>query len=184
MSARSLVLAAAALGALAVPAAAQDVKTDFDKNYDFSRMKTFMSEVSTKWGNDLAERRVKQAIDSSLMAKGWRMVTDIDSAVAAVLIHGATGDKQSVSTFYSGGSYGGWGWRGGWGAPMTATTQTYEYKVGTLVVDIFDIPTKQAVFRGTADAKLSDKPEKNQKMVQKVMEKMWKNFPPGSQQKK
>lgn len=177
-------LAFAAVLAIATPAAAQDVKVDFDRNYDFSKMKTFMSEVSTKWGNDLGERRVKAAVDSALMAKGWRMVSNIDSAVAAVLIHGATGEKQSSSTFYSGGSYGGWGWRGGWGAPMTATTQTYEYKVGTLVVDIFDIATKQAVFRGTADAELSDKPEKNQKKLAKAMEKMWKNFPPGSQPQK
>jgi hypothetical protein len=82
------------------------------------------------------------------------------------------------------GGYGGYGWRGWGGAGMgTATTTTSEYTVGTLVVDIFDAKSKQLVFRGTASDELSNKPEKNQKKLAKASDKMFKDFPPGSQKK-
>ena len=84
--------------------------------------------------------------------------------------------------------YGGYGWRGWGGAGMgmggTAHTTTTEYTVGTLVVDIFDAKTRQLLFRGTAQDEISDKPEKNVKKVQKAADKMFKNFPPGSKEKK
>jgi hypothetical protein len=56
--------------------------------------------------------------------------------------------------------------------------------VGTLVVDIFDAKTKALVFRGTASDEISDKPEKNIKKVEKASAKMFKDFPPGSKEKK
>jgi hypothetical protein len=84
------------------------------------------------------------------------------------------------------GGYGGYGYRGwgGMGGMGTATTTTSEYLVGTLVVDIFDAKTKGLMFRGTASDEISDKPEKNIKKVQKVADKMFKDFPPGSKEKK
>ena len=66
----------------------------------------------------------------------------------------------------------------------TATTTVSEYMVGTLVVDIFDAKTKALMFRGTASDEISDKPEKNVKKVQKAADKMFKDFPPGSKEKK
>src|SRR4029453_3303436 len=86
----------------------------------------------------------------------------------------------------SGGGYGGYGYRGwgGMGGMGTATTTTSEYIVGTLVVDIFDAKTKGLMFRGTATDELSDKPEKNAKKLQKASDKLFKDFPPGSNEKK
>jgi hypothetical protein len=66
----------------------------------------------------------------------------------------------------------------------TATTTTSEYLIGTLVVDIFDAKSKQLMFRGTASDEISDKPEKNIKKVEKASNKMFKDFPPGSKEKK
>jgi len=70
------------------------------------------------------------------------------------------------------------------GGMGTATTTTSEFLVGTLVVDIYDAKTKALMFRGTATDELSDKPEKNQKKLQKASDKMFKDFPPGSKDKK
>ena len=39
-------------------AAAQDVKIDFDKAFDFSTVKTYSIAIGTTWGNNLSERRV------------------------------------------------------------------------------------------------------------------------------
>jgi len=52
------------------------------------------------------------------------------------------------------GAGGGWGWRrwgGGFGDGFGTSTTTEEtYKVGTLVVDLFDTNTKKLIWRGSA----------------------------------
>jgi hypothetical protein len=64
-----------------------------------------------------------------------------------------------------------------------ATTTVNTVHVGSAVVDIFDAKTKKLVFRGTAKDELSDKPEKNEKKIEKATEKMFKDFPPGTKAK-
>jgi hypothetical protein len=178
---RTLTLAAA-LAFASTALLAQDVKTDFDKDANFGAIKTFQLKIGTSWNNPISEKRISEEFTRALAEKGWRPV-DADPD-ALVLLHGATQKEKTLNTFYSGG-YGGYGYRG-WGAGGmgTATTTTSEYMVGTLVVDIFDAKTKQLMFRGTASDEISDKPEKNVKKVQKAAEKMFKDFPPGSKEKK
>jgi hypothetical protein len=176
---------AAALTLMGTVAVAQDVKTDYDKSANFGAIKTFQVKIGTSWNNPISEKRITEEFTQALAEKGWKPVeADPD---ALVLLHGATQKERTLNTFYSGmGGYGGYGWRG-WGGGMgmgTATTTTSEYLVGTLVVDIFDAKTKQLMFRGTASDEISDKPEKNVKKVQKAADKMFKNFPPGSKEKK
>jgi hypothetical protein len=172
MSLRFGIFLSVILAALLLPA--QEVRTDYDHSYDFSQLKTFAVKVGTSWGDPLAEQRAKDAVTQQLTAKGWKE-TDEASADAIVVIHGATKAEQSLDTFYSGG---GWGWGGG-----MATTTVNTVKVGSGVVDIFDAKTKKLVFRGTAQDELSDKPEKNEKKIEKATEKMFKDFPPGSKAK-
>jgi Domain of unknown function (DUF4136) len=153
--------------------AAQDVKTDYEHSFDFSQIKTFAVKIGTAWGNPLTEGRAKAAVTQQLTSKGWT-VADESTADAIVVIHGASKAEQSLNTFYSGGGYGGWGWGGG----GMATTTVDTVHVGTEVVDIFDAKTKKLVFRGTAQDQISDKPEKNEKKLDKAAEKMFKDFPP------
>ena len=155
-------------------AMAQDVKTDFDKAFDFSTVKTYSISIGTKWGNDLSERRVLAEIDEAIAAKGWKKVAD--GADVLVVLHGATQTKRNASTFYSG--MGGYGYRGFGGGMGTASTVVNEYAVGTLVVDMFEAKGKTLVFRGVAEDEISDNPEKNAKKVEKASAKMFKNFPP------
>jgi hypothetical protein len=165
---------AASLLMLPVVLSAQDVKTDFDKAFNFSTVKTYSIKIGTTWGNELSERRVLTEFDQAIAAKGWKKVeaqADID-----VVLHGATQTKHDVNTFYAGGGYG-YYYRGFGGMGTTSTTVS-EYVVGTLVVDMFDTKTKNLVFRGTASDEISDSAEKNQKKVVKASEKMFKNFPP------
>jgi hypothetical protein len=182
---RRLVIAAA-LSFVGVAAFAQDVKTDFDKTANFTAIKTFAVKIGTSWNNSISENRITGQVGQALTEKGWTKVDANPDAL--VLLHGATEKQKNLNTFYSGmGGYGGYGYRGGWGGMGgmgTATTTTSEYLVGTLVVDIFDAKSKQLVFRGTASDELSDKTEKNIKKVDKAMEKMFKDFPPGSKEKK
>jgi hypothetical protein len=181
MKMRTLAVAAAlSIGGASV--FAQDVKVDFDKDANFGAIKSFAVKIGTSWNNQISEKRVIDEITQTLTEKGWtKSDTNPD---AMVVLHGATEKEKTLNTFYSGG-YGGYGWRG-WGAGGmgTATTTTSEYLVGTLVVDIFDAKSKQLMFRGAAQDEISDKPEKNIKKLAKASDKMFKDFPPGSKEKK
>jgi hypothetical protein len=184
MNVRRLAIAAA-LVCVGAAAQAQDVKTDFDKSADFAAIKTFAVKIGTSWNNPISEKRISDAIQEALVGKGWKV--DEANPDALVLLHGATEKQRTLNTFYSGmGGYGGYGYRGwgGMGGTGTATTTTSEYLVGTLVVDIFNAKTKQLMYRGTATDEISDKPEKNMKKIKKASEKLFKNFPPGSEKKK
>ena len=163
-----------ALPALAV---AQDVKIDFDKAYNFAPVKTYSIRIGTAWGNDLSQRRVLEEFDQAIASKGWKKAAEGQADIQVVL-HGATQTKRNANTFYSG--MGGYGYRGFGGGTATASTVVSEYRVGTLVVDMFDAKNKNLVFRGTAEDEISDNPEKNAKKLEKASAKMFKNFPPSA----
>ncbi len=159
---------------------AGQVKTDYDRNANFGQYKTYSWE-KVKTQNPLDADRIKSAVNASLGAKGWTMVdSGGDISVVAMEI---TKNQQTLNTFYDGFG-GGWGWRrfggGGFGE---ATTTTETYKVGTLVVDLFDTKTKELVWRGNASDTLSNNSDKNIKNMDKDVEKMFKQFPPGSSKK-
>jgi hypothetical protein len=97
-----------------------------------------------------------------------------------------THNQQTLNTFYDGFG-GGWGWRrfggGGFGGLGEATTTTETYKVGTLVVDLFDAKSKQLIWRGNSSDTLSNNSNKNIQNLDKDVAKMFKQFPPGSSKK-
>jgi hypothetical protein len=175
-----LLPAVLACSLLMVPtiAIAQDVKIDFDKAFDFSTVKTYAIKLGTTWGNDLSQRRVLTEFDEAIAGKGWKKVAEGEANVQVVL-HGATQAKHNATTFYSG--MGGYGYR--YGGMGTAQTVVSEYRVGTLVVDMFDAKSKNLVFRGIAEDELSDNPEKNTKKLEKASAKMFKEFPPSAKKK-
>jgi hypothetical protein len=163
--------------AVAGGAWAQDVKVDFDKAANFGAIKTFSVKLGTSWGNPFGEKRVTDDVTQALVAKGWTLAPE-DKADAHVVLHGATQTKHSLNTYYSG--MGGYRW-GGMG---TATTTDTQYTVGTLLVDIFDAKGKNLIWRGAAQDEASNDTEKNIKKVTKAIEKLFKDFPPGSAPKK
>jgi len=159
---------------------AQQVKTDYDRSANFGRYKTYSWE-QVKTTDPLDVDRIKAAVNVALTAKGWTHVeSGGDVSIVAIEM---TRDQQTLNTFYDGFG-GGWGWRrfgaGGFGE---ATTTTETYKVGTVVVDLFDTKTKQLIWRGAASDTLSNNSDKNIKNLDKGVEKMFKNFPPGSPRK-
>jgi len=154
---------------------AQHVKTDFDHQANFSQYKTY-SWQQIKAADPLWDTRIKNAVDAQLAAKGWTQV-DSGGDVAIVAIK-TTQTERTLQTFYDG-MGGGWRWRG-FGGMGEATTTEQDYKEGTVVVDLYDAKTKQLIWRGSTEDTLSDKAAKNEKNLDKGVEKMFKDFPPGS----
>jgi hypothetical protein len=72
--------------------------------------------------------------------------------------------------------YDGWasGWR--WGGFGDTTTFVENYKVGTLVVDIFDA-SKRAIWHGFASDALSDSAKSNAQATEEAVDKLFRNFP-------
>jgi hypothetical protein len=159
---------------LANAALAQKVTTDYTKGTDFSRYKTFVWIKEPNANNPLTNQRIVDGVNAALTSKGLTLVTaNGDLAIAA---HAATEKQKTLETFYDGFG-GGWRWRGGFGSSSTMVTT---FTVGTLVIDIFDGRTKDALWRGTSTKTLSDNPEKRADSLNKAVSKMFKNFPPSS----
>src|ERR1700680_4335500 len=152
---------------------AQQVKTDFDHQANFSQYKTY-SWQEIKPANSLWDARIKSAVDAQLAAKGWTQV-ESGGDVAIVAIE-TSHTERTLQTFYDG-MGGGWRWRG-FGGMGESTTTEQDYKEGTLVVDLYDTKTKPLIWRGSAEDMVSNNAEKNEKNLNKGVEKMFKKFPP------
>jgi len=157
---------------------AQQVKTDYDRNANFGQYKTYSWEkVQTK--DPFMVERIKEAVNSTLAAKGWTLVpSGGDVEVFAIE---TTQNQQTLDTFYNG--FGGgrrWGFGGGFG---DATTTVETYQVGTLVIDLFDAKTEKLIWRGSSSDTLSDNADKNTKNLDKGVNKMFQHFPPAPSKK-
>jgi hypothetical protein len=148
------------------------VTVDYNHSAEFSKYRTY-SWTKIHAGDPLWPDRIKSAVDRQLMSKGWVPVAS--GGDASIAAFGSTKEQPTLETFYN--SFGpGWYW-GGFGDGV-ATTTVSDTPIGTLVVDIFDAPTKKLIWRAVATETLSDKPEKNEKKMEKAVEEMLKDFPP------
>jgi hypothetical protein len=174
-------VAAAALAAMST-ACGYSIKasTDYDRNVVFSNYHSFFMMKGNSSGNPLLDQRAAADVKDALMNKGWMEVPEGDGETA-VVVHAATKTKHTYETLYDG--WGGWGWRRGWGGGIGgrfggATTFVNDYKVGTLVVDIFDAKSKEAIWHGYASDAMSDNAGSNAKATEAAVDKMFDRFPP------
>ena len=162
-----------------------DVRTDYDKHADFSRIHTYCwGQVST--ADPLYQERIKDEVNKDLQARGWQESSG--NCDATIFAKGNVRNQQELETYYTGlGSgwggrwgWGGWGWRGGWGpGGMGAATTTETTKqVGSLVIDIFDGQSKSLIFRGISSNDVSKSADKNTHNIDKDIDKMFDHFPP------
>ena len=145
--------------------------TDYDRHVRFSSYHSFYIMKGNSSGNPLMDQRATADVESALMAKGWMELPEGEGQ-AAVVIHAATKNKHTYDTFYDGW---GRGWR--WGGFGDATTFVESYKVGTLVVDIFDAGSKRAIWHGFASDALSDSAKSNAQATEEAVDKLFRNFP-------
>ncbi|MCD9085335.1 DUF4136 domain-containing protein [Stenotrophomonas sp. SY1] len=177
---KAIAIAAVLATSLVACTSTPTVKTDFDPSANFGGYKTYSWALKPQAGSPLVQQRIVDGINARMQAKGLREAPNGDIALAA---HIANSQKQTLDTFYSGTGMGGWGWRGGWGGGMamgSASTTVHTYDVGTLVLDMFDARTKQAVWRGTASGTVPSSPDKVNVAVDAGLDKMFASFPPGS----
>ena len=109
---------------------AQDVCFNFDKDADFSKLKTY------KWVpikdaakvSDLVDKQIKEAIDAELTTKGLSKV-DGDDANLYAGYQPAVGEEKQFNSYSSDWGYGpgyGRGWYGGMGSTTGPTRRTWQ----------------------------------------------------------
>ncbi len=183
MSRMKLLAAAVALGLL-VPATAlaQKVSYDFDKNADFSKYKSFTMKDGTKVGDPLIDKRIVDAINAELTAKGLKR--NDASPDLVVVYHVAFDKEQDITSYSTGMGYGpyGYGWGGGMG---TTDVRVTNILVGTMVIDMADAGHKEIVFRGVGvkEVDVQAKAEKRDKSITSAVKKILKDFPPKPKKK-
>jgi len=161
----------ATLCLLSAIAIAENVYVDYNHAIDFSKFKTYA------WGQGPNPNAIQDSIllqtaqndvNSQLQSKGLQMVQESQNPDIVVVM--SSGLKQQTS-------YNAWG-TGGWrfgGGMASVTPETSD--VGTLVVDIYDANGKQMIWRGISQDTLSTKGSKNEKEMNKAIEKMFKQYP-------
>lgn len=121
--------------------------------------------------NQILDAQIKDAINSQLSGKGLTL-TDNDKADLYVGYQTSVDQQRQWNAYGMGG-----GWRLG-GGMASATSSTIN--VGTLVLDMYDPSTKTLVWTGRATKTIdpSSNQQKNQKNLDKAMQKLLKNYPP------
>ncbi|HXH67121.1 MAG TPA: DUF4136 domain-containing protein [Candidatus Limnocylindrales bacterium] len=146
------------------------VATDYDHKVDFAHYKTY------SWGkiqtaDSLWDARVKSAVAGQLAAKGLTEVSSGGDMIVAA--RDAIHNEQELNTFYNG-----FGGRRRFGGIGMATTTVDNYKVGTLIIELFDGTSKNLIWQGSASNTLSSNADKNVKSLDKNAQKMFDHFPP------
>jgi stage V sporulation protein SpoVS len=163
------------------------VSNDYDKAVDFSGYKTFgVYDVKAKnQVSSLNADRITNSIKAEMIAKGFTESATPDLMVNPVTI---MKDKVSVSSntnYYGyGGMYRPYGyWGGGMGVSGSTTYNTYNYKDGSLIIDIVDAKTQKMVWQGTGNAEIDKAPKDPDKFISDAVKKILAPFPPGAKKK-
>lgn len=140
----------------ALPAAfAASTKSDYQKDFDFSRLHTFAFKTERDSKDPLATNaieaeRIQNALGAQLEAKGF---TPSDNPDFIVAFYSRTREKTRVNS--TGFGFGpGWGWgygvplRGRWRWGMGPDIWTSTYLQGCVMADIIDTRTQEVVWRG------------------------------------
>ncbi|UCH85726.1 MAG: DUF4136 domain-containing protein [Candidatus Latescibacterota bacterium] len=174
MTRMTLVLVITAMVVLIVGCSSTKVTHDYDPAADFGQFKTFkwLDVPTSAAGEGLQDQLgdlVREAVNKQLTAKG---VTEVDDDPDVLMVYHAVKEPR-INTEE-------WGYKydPNWG--KGDDIQTYDYTVGTLIVDMVDAESKAMLWRGTAEKILSESPspESQAQQIGEAVAKIFEDFPP------
>ncbi|MEZ0005822.1 hypothetical protein ABH942_001179 [Flavobacterium sp. 28YEA47A] len=154
------------------------VATDYDKNVNFENYKSFAffkPGIDKVEISDLDKRRILNAIDAELTAKG---ITKSENPDLLVNIFTKSRQQVDVNQFNAGWGYGwGWGWNPWmWGGSSTTVSTSTE---GTLYIDLIDARKKELIWQGEGVGVLTQNINKKDARIQEFVKKILEKYPPG-----
>jgi hypothetical protein len=152
------------------------VMTDYDRQADFTKYKTYQwfdaKDKAAKAGemsNTLTAKRIHRAVETELGAKGYDQVSlDPDFYV---IFHTEVKDRVDVDEY--GYTY------GPWARPVPGYRREIDvnyYQEGTLILDIIDADSKELAWRGWGTGVVD--PQSAEKKINEAAKKILANFPP------
>lgn len=163
------------------------VTSDMDKSTDFTKYKTYeyygWADKSDQILNQLDKERIEKAFGYELSKRGMTYVKSGGDLIVTLYIVTEQKQQTTATTTGMGGSYGYGGYYGygpgyGWGGGMSTTTyNTYDYKVGTLVIDIYDEGGKKLIFESSASGEINEKTKGRDDRIKSVAAKMMYDYP-------
>jgi Domain of unknown function (DUF4136) len=168
---------------IATAAFGQDIHYNFDKDTDFSKIRTYkwVDIKGAQKADSITDKQIRAAVDAGLGEKGLTKVED-DNADVLVGYQTAVGEDKQFTSYSTGWGYGpGW-YRGGWYGPtggMTTGTTSTIY-TGQLALDMYSPAGHDLIWRGVATKTIDPKakPEKREKNLNKAIDKLLKDYPP------
>ncbi len=144
------------------------VTYDFDRATDFNTYKTYnyhTKGIEKLELNDLDKRRIMDAIDAQMAAKGF---TKSENPQLYINVLASSKEKVNIDNGYSG--Y----WGPYWGGP----SRVYQYTSGTIILDVVDNTRNILVWQGAGSglnvSNLNSKAEDIPKAIGEILAK----FPP------
>lgn len=149
------------------------VRTDFDRDADFSMYRTYswLPHGKPQRGmmrSELVRKHIVAAVDRELAAAG---LTRVSRERADLLVTYYVGARNRVDVTHYGYRYGPWGRYGPGGISVR------RYKEGSLVLDLVDRESRQLVWRGWASSVLRGRENLAEDINRSVRELM-KRYPP------
>jgi len=158
------------------------VNTDFDSRANFGSYKTYawiekpIAETgdikTTQQAYALLDEMIKSAADAQLAAKG--MTHAAENPDVLLIYH--KGLDQRIDVHGWGYTYPGYSyvwWQG-------TRVDTYDYRMGTLILDIVDAKTQVLVWRGTTTKVIDEmaRPEEREANLKAIMRQLFTKYPP------
>lgn len=173
-----------------------DVIYDYDKSVDFNQFSSFsFYPWDYKHGfqiNDYDKQTIMIAIQDVMESKGYKYQKDGGDMVVSlfITIEGKT-SYEAYTNHYGGwaGYGGGWGYSGfgygyGYGPGYSSTTVTqYNYKEGTLVIDVFSVASKKLIWQGIGSREVEENLDKRDRKLPKNVAQIMYRFPVSKKKK-
>jgi hypothetical protein len=151
----------------------RNVKTDFDRSFDFGRLRTFaFKDQDRRDGtllreNALVDRRIREALRRDLEARGFTYAPD-GQADFLVAYYARQKERVELDNVGYGMPH---RWRWGWGSDIW----TRYYQEGSVVVDFIDPVSNQLVWRGRVTDTVKGLDESD-KQINKGVDELVKHF--------
>ncbi len=183
---------ALALGATSCATSANVAATsDFDHAVNFRAYKTWA--WYPKQANDteggpargyesFTDQRIRDAVTKDLTAKGLTEVANNASPDVYVAYSVRVENKQQIAGGYPYGGYPYYGYGYGFGGYPYGGARAYNYKAGTVIIDIVDAKRKELAWRGTGQAQL-DNNSISEEETYRIVNTVMGNYPPTDQRR-
>jgi Domain of unknown function (DUF4136) len=157
---------------VALPASAEEIKLDYDREVDFSRYKTFAwSPGQDPAKNPANHIRITRSVERGFTAKG--LAKSAEGNPDAYLMYHARVDDLVKVTGKSAGGY----WEP---SNLRTTVDIGKVRQGTLVLEMYDGGTKDVIWRGIASG-LAVRPDRTEEDIDAAVKKLLEGYPPAKE---